>query len=189
VWPLPASGLSQNAGASLWTAASCPQPRPRNVADAPGPSGEANGVRTVWYRATGIATVVGMPVDLETTELLFTSLLVQAGRAMNVAAAAGGAHARSAAFRRSFLRSFGWRIGERLIAARSNATTEAAETAGVDLLPVLRSRQRAVDEVYEELFPSATSRRSRAFDAAGWAAGHRAADSADLSSRRGRLPQ
>jgi hypothetical protein len=60
-----------------------------------------------------------MPVDLETTELLFTSLLVQAGRAMNVAAAAGGAHARSAAFRRSFLRSFGWRIGERLIAARS----------------------------------------------------------------------
>jgi hypothetical protein len=151
--------------------------------------GEANGVRTVWYRGTGIATVVGMPVDLETTELLFTSLLVQAGRAMNVAAAAGGAHARSAAFRRSFLRSFGWRIGERLIAARSNATTEAAETAGVDLLPVLRSRQRAVDEVYEELFPSATSRRSRAFDAAGWAAGHRAADSADLSSRRGRLPQ
>jgi hypothetical protein len=60
-----------------------------------------------------------MPVDLETTELLFTSLLVQAGHAMNVAGAAGGAQARSAAFRRSFLRSFGWRVGERLIAARS----------------------------------------------------------------------
>jgi hypothetical protein len=151
--------------------------------------GEANGVRTVWYRATGIATVVGMPVDLETTELLFTSLLVQAGRAMNVAGAAGVAHARSAAFRRSFLRSFGWRIGERLIAARSKATAEAAETAGVDLLPVVRSRRRAVDEVYDKLFPSATSRRSRAFDAAGWAAGQRAADSADLSSRRGHLPR
>jgi len=149
--------------------------------------GEANGVRTVWYRAIGIATVVGMPVDLETTELLFTSLLVQAGRAMNAAGAADGAHARSAAFRRSFLRSFGWRIGERLVAARSHATAEAAEAASVDLLPILRSRQQAVDDVYDELFPSATGRRSRAFDAAGWAAGQRAADSADLSRRRGPL--
>jgi hypothetical protein len=148
--------------------------------------GEANGVRTVWYRGTGIATVVGMPVDLETVELLFTSLLLQAGRAMNSAGTAG-AHARSPAFRRSFLRSFGWRIGERLVAARSRVTAEAAESAGVDLLPVLRSRQRAVDEVYDELFPGATGRRSRAFDAAGWAAGQRAADSADLSNRRGRL--
>ena len=130
-----------------------------------------------------------MPVDRETTELLFTSLLVQAGRAMNVAGAAGVAHARSAAFRRSFLRSFGWRIGERLIAARSKATAEAVETAGVDLLPVVRTRQQAVDGVYDKLFPSATSRRSRAFDAAGWAAGQRAADSADLSSSRAPLPR
>ena len=66
-------------------------------------AGEANGVRTAWYRGTGIATVVGMPVDLETVEVLFTSLLVQAGRALNIAGAVGGAHARSAAFRRSFL--------------------------------------------------------------------------------------
>lgn len=149
--------------------------------------GEANGVRTVWYRGTGIATAVGMPVDLETVELLFTSLLVQATRAMNAAGAVGGAHARSTAFRRSFLLSYGRRIGERLTAARSRATAETAASAGVDALPVLRSRQQAVDEVYEELFPGVSGRRSRAFDAAGWVAGQRAADSADLSGRRGRL--
>ena len=149
--------------------------------------GEANGVRTAWYRGTGIATVVGMRVDLETVELLFTSLLVQAGRAMNTAGAAGGAHTRSAAFRRSFLLSFSWRIGERLAAARSHATADAAASAGMDALPVLRRREEAVAEVYEEMFPAVRGRRSRAFDPAGWVAGQRAADSADLSGRRGRL--
>jgi hypothetical protein len=149
--------------------------------------GEANGVRTVWYRASGIATVVGMPVDLETVELLFTSLLVQAARAMTAAGTAGGAHARSAAFRRSFLLSYAGRIGERLADARSRATAETAASAGVDALPVLRSRQQAVDEVYQELFPGVRGRRSRAFDAAGWMSGRRAADAADLPGRRGRL--
>jgi hypothetical protein len=130
---------------------------------------------------------VGMPVDLETVELLFTSLLVQAARAMTAAGTAGGAHARSAAFRRSFLLSYAGRIGERLGDARSRATAETAASAGVDALPVLRSRQQAVDEVYQELFPGVRGRRSRAFDAAGWMSGRRAADAADLPGRRGRL--
>ena len=148
--------------------------------------GDANGVRTVWYRGLGIATVVGMTVDVQAVELLFTSLLVQAVRAMNARGAAGGTTTRSAAFRRSFLLAYGHRIGERLTTARSRTTADAA-AAGVDALPVLHSRQQAVDEVYEELFPGVRGRRSRAFDPAGWGAGRRAADSADLSGGRDRL--
>ena len=41
-----------------------------------------NGVRSVWLDEVGMATVVGLPVDLDSMELLFTSLLVQATRAM-----------------------------------------------------------------------------------------------------------
>ena len=41
---------------------------------------KANGVRSVWHDEVGMATVVGLPVDLELTELMFTSLLVQPGR-------------------------------------------------------------------------------------------------------------
>jgi hypothetical protein len=146
--------------------------------------GDANGVRTVWYRGLGIATVVGMTVDVEAVELLFTSLLVQAVRAMNARGAREGTTTRSAAFRRSFLLAYGHRIGERLTTARSRTTTADAAAAGVDALPVLHSRQQAVDEVYEELFPGVRGRRSRAFDPAGWGAGRRAADSADLSGGR-----
>ena len=149
--------------------------------------GVSNGVRTVWYRGLGIATVVGMTVDVDAVELLFTSLLIQAVRAMNAGGTAGGATTRSAAFRRSFLLAYGHRIGERLAAARFRST-EAATAAGVAALPVLHSRQQAVDEVYGELFADARGRRSRAFDAAGWGAGRRAGDSADLSGGRDRLP-
>jgi hypothetical protein len=150
--------------------------------------GEANGVRTAWYRSMGIATCVGMPVDLEAVELLFTSLLVQATRAMT-AAGVGDPDARSAAFRRSFLLSYGSRIGERLAAVRFRATSEAATARGIDALPVLRGRQEAVDVAYEELFPTVRSKRSRAFDASGWHAGRRAANQADLRRGRGRLPR
>jgi hypothetical protein len=149
--------------------------------------GDANGVRTAWYRTLGIATCVGMPVDLEAVELLFTSLLVQATRAITVAGVRDPG-ARSAAFRRSFLMSYGCRIGERLAAVRCRVTTVTATARGVDALPVLRGRQEAVDAAYEDLFPRVRAKRSRAFDSSGWFAGRRAADQADLTRRRGRLP-
>jgi hypothetical protein len=106
----------------------------------------ANGVRLVWYRSLGIANLVGVPADLEAVELLFTSLLLQVGQALATAERGGsrgrspgnGAAARS--FRRAFLLGYAGRIGERLTAARREATATAAAETGVDLLPVLRSR-------------------------------------------------
>jgi hypothetical protein len=149
--------------------------------------GAANGVRVVLMPAFGIATLVGAHSDLDAVELLVTSLLVQVGRAMAEAARAGGARARSAAYRRGFLYSFAQRIEERLTAARDQARAEATATYGTALAPVLADRQAAVDDAVEALFPSLRRRGGRSVDPAGWSAGREAADAADLGAEPGRL--
>jgi hypothetical protein len=144
----------------------------------------ANGVRLVWYPGLGIANLVGVAADLDAVELLFTSLLLQAGQALARAERAAGRRSASRSFRRAFLLGYAGRIGERLTSARERATRAAAAEQGVDLLPVLRSRQEAVDDAFTELFPRVRSTRSRSsMDAGGWWAGRAAADSADVGSR------
>ena len=149
--------------------------------------GTANGVRVVLLPAFGIATLVGMPGDLDAVELLVTSLLLQSGRALVDAVALVGARGRSTAYRRGFLYSYAQRIGERLTDARDQAQAEARQTYGTALAPVLADRQAAVDAAVEELFPSVRRRGSRSVDPAGWHAGRTAADSADLGGRQERL--
>jgi hypothetical protein len=149
--------------------------------------GTANGVRVVLLPAIGIATLVGMPADLDAVELLVTSLLVQAGRALADAARAGGARTRSTAYRRGFLYSYAQRIEERLTEARDQARAEATVTYGTALAPVLADRQAAVDEAVEELFPSLRRRGGRTVDPAGWSAGRQAADAAVLGPPSRRL--
>ena len=113
---------------------------------------------------------------------------VQAGQALATAERAAGRRSASRSFRRTFLLGYAGRIGERLTSARERATREAAAEQGVDLLPVLRSRQEAVDDAFTELFPRVRSTRSRAsMDAGGWWAGRAAADSADVGSRHSSL--
>jgi Protein of unknown function (DUF2786) len=149
---------------------------------------DANGVRLVWYQTLGIANLVGVAADLDAVELLFTSLLLQVGQALGAAERAAGRRSAARSFRRAFLLGYAARIGERLTSARDRATTAAAAEQGVDLLPVLRSRQVAVDDAFTELFPRVRSSRSRSsMDAAGYWAGRAAADSADVGSRRSPL--
>ena len=149
---------------------------------------KANGVRLVWYQSLGIANLVGLGADLDAVELLFTSLLLQVGQALTAAERAAGRRSASRSFRRAFLLGYAVRIGERLTTARERATAAAAAEQGADLLPVLRSRQVAVDDAFTELFPRVRSTRSRAsMDAGGWYAGRAAADSADVGSRRSPL--
>src|SRR4051794_39218485 len=68
-----------------------------------------------WCGAT-IASVFGMAEDVEATELLYTSLLLQATTAMLRADSgqAGRASSSVAAFRRAFLIGFAKRVGARL---------------------------------------------------------------------------
>ena len=148
----------------------------------------ANDVRLVWYQGLGIANLVGGRTDLEAVELLFTSLLLQVAQALTAAERRAGRRSASRAFRRAFLLGYAYRIGERLQAARRQATTAAAAERGVDLLPVLRSRREAVEAAVAELFPRVRSSRSRAaVDAGGWYAGQAAAEGADVGPRRSSL--
>jgi hypothetical protein len=150
---------------------------------------EANGSRVVWYSSMGIANVVGVRSDVAAVELLFTSLLLQAAQALSAAERALGRRSGSRSFRRSFLLGYAHRIGERMRSARQRVTAEAAAAHGVDLLPVLRGRQAAVEQRMADLFPRVRSTRSRASaDAGGWFAGREAAERADVGHRRSSLP-
>jgi hypothetical protein len=139
----------------------------------------ANRCRTVWTENLGFVTVVGSETDLNLVELLTTSLLVQANRAMLVAGRQAGSrgHSRTRSFRQSFLVAYATRIGERL---DSTNTTVTAEVKDGRLLPVLAARSRAADDLTDRLFPAMVRRQISASNGAGWSAGRVAADLALL---------
>ncbi|MFJ5897624.1 DUF2786 domain-containing protein [Streptomyces sp. NPDC093064] len=139
----------------------------------------ANRCRAVWNEALAFSTVVGFEADLEAVELLYASLLVQATTAMTRAEAAqrAGGRKRTKTFRQSFLAAYARRAGARLEAAAETQVT-------ADLLPVLASRDVAVTDRVDRLFPETTTTRLRGVnDTAGWTEGARAADRAQVKSR------
>jgi uncharacterized protein DUF2786 len=148
----------------------------------------ANRCRAVSLAALDLVTVIGWPTDLDTVELLVTSLLVQAGRAM---AAEGSRSSRTGSrtrsFRHAFLLSYATRIGERLREAGATAEQEAVEAAGDALLPVLAARGEVVERTTTQLFPRITTKRFSVGNAAGWEAGRQAADAASLRVGRDAL--
>lgn len=134
--------------------------------------------RAVAYDGFGFVALVGDEVDLESVELLSTSLLVQATRAMvAIGGRAGkGSEARSRPFRKSFLVAYAMRIGERL-----NDTPVVSDER---LLPVLADRKKAVDTLFDEMFTRTRTSRVTVRSAAGWGAGRAAADVADIGTGR-----
>ena len=141
----------------------------------------ANRCRTVWNKPLGLVTVLGTPVDVDQVELLFTSLLVQATRAMaGTGAQRPGSFDRSASFRRSFLMAYAVRIGERL----TETSAAAAAGYGTELVPVLTRQTAAVQAEFERLFPQTRTARAGRYNPAGWGAGREAADRAHLTAGR-----
>ncbi len=128
--------------------------------------------------------MVGFPVELDLTELTFTSLLVQMTRSMTAATSTDRSRTRAPAFRRAFVLSYAQRIGERLAAAKQRATAEASTEYGTALVPVQQARRDAVDQRSTEWFPRLRSMRTRSVDAGGWYAGRQAADAARLEPDR-----
>lgn len=147
---------------------------------------EANSCRSVWVKRFGFTTIVGFPAELDATELLFTSLLVQATRAMTHARPSPRKDGRNPirSFRQSFLTSYASRIGERLRAATAGVDQEMAASVGHDrLLPVLAARDDAVRDVFERQFPELSQHTSVINNREGWASGRAAADRATLHGR------
>jgi hypothetical protein len=142
----------------------------------------ANRCRTVWYEPFGFASVVGFPVDLDSVEVLYTSLLIQATRAMVAAGSRTdrSGRSRTRSFRLSFLVAFAGRIGERLAEATASATAEAGARHGDALLPVLAGRRAEVDDAFEATFPHVVTTNLSVTNREGWVAGRVAADLAHL---------
>jgi hypothetical protein len=123
--------------------------------------------------------------DLERTELLFTSLLLQAAHGM--ARTPVPPHESAAAFRRSWLAGFRMAIGDRLREAEHRAEADAAErftASGTSSSLVLADRAAEVTAAVRDAYPHAREARPRQLSgsggADGWAAGRRA----DLGERR-----
>jgi hypothetical protein len=95
----------------------------------------ANRCKVIYFDRLAIATIVGVPLDIDQVEMLFVSLLVQATRAMTEAGAGqAGSFDRSARFHRSFLAAYAVRIGERL----TESTFTATRSYGNELVPLLK---------------------------------------------------
>lgn len=145
---------------------------------------DANRCRAVWTRAWGFSTVFGDEGDLDAVELLFTSLLVQATRAMVLEpVAASGSGGRTRSFRHAFLVAFAGRIGERLVRASEAATADAARHSTA-VVPLFEARRAAADRAVGEAFPETRTMRVSARNTEGWHAGLRAADRAHLGHER-----
>jgi uncharacterized protein DUF2786 len=146
----------------------------------------ANRCRTVVIDELAVVTIVGADLDLQLTEILSTSLLVQANRAMLAAGKHFGrrGESRTRSFRQSFLMAYAQRIGERLQAAAAATQAAVPEADAGRLLPVLTRREEQVDALFSKLFPNTTTRRTRITNGAGWEAGLTAADQAQLEARR-----
>ncbi|MGH2602385.1 MAG: DUF2786 domain-containing protein, partial [Dehalococcoidia bacterium] len=144
---------------------------------------EANRCRSVVYPGFGFVALVGEQMDLQIAEVLTTSLLVQATRAMIAEGShitrSGASHTRS--FRQSFLVAYAARIGERLAEAGTRAHKAAEDPR---LLPVLADRSRAVEETFREMFSHTVQKSVSVTNGAGWYAGRAAADRADLTIER-----
>ena len=144
---------------------------------------QANRCRTVWLKDLGCVVTVGSDTDLDLVDLLSTSLLVQANRAMLVAGRRleVRGQSRTKSFRQSFLVAYAHRIGERLATTNTTVTDELRRDDR--LLPVLAARSRASDEAFARLFPRTVASPLTAYDAVGSAAGRSAANMAALDTR------
>ena len=126
------------------------------------------------------AEVFGSEDDLEATELLFTSLLVQATTAMLAEGSRVTAfgESRTRSFRHAFLMAYAVQIGSRL-----RETVDAAVEAsghGTDLVPVFDRHRDEVDRAMRDAFPHLRSRSTRVSNGEGVRAGRAAAARADL---------
>lgn len=146
----------------------------------------ANRCRSVHAREFGFAAVYGLAGDLAAIDLLFTSLLVQADRAI---AAAGSqvdrsGRSRTRSFRQAFLVGFATRVGARLRQAGAAGLADAETAHGAALVPVLAARDAAVDAAFSTAYPRTVRSRVGTTNAAGWAAGAAAGDAATLDRGR-----
>ena len=133
--------------------------------------------QTYGSNAAAVVAVVGVHADIAALQRLLPLIITQAD--LGTATAAANGH-RAHSYRASFLRGFGDRVAERIKAARRDhlATDNRAAV-------VVANRDKAISELYDERFggiarPDHDGPQRRD----GYAAGQRAANSADIGGSR-----
>ena len=146
---------------------------------------DANHCGVIWDLDQHVGVVFGFDHDLAAVELLFTSLLVQATRAMTARGSQvdWSGRNRTRSFRRSFLMGFANRIGYRLRQSAAEAAVAAETSFGSTLVPMLAERKQRVVAAMDRAFPDAAKMRTSTSNLSGWFAGEEAADRADLGNR------
>lgn len=158
----------------------------------------AFGVRSVYAVTSAGRRVdlIGFPTDLDSVELLYSSLLLQATVA--VAAEPAPSSLSTIEWRRGFLAGFADRVAERLRDAVSAATAtahEATPAGSTSVAVVLADRTARIDDEIRRRYPHlGRGRPPSKVSAAALARGSAAGSRADLgrraagSGRRGLLP-
>jgi Protein of unknown function (DUF2786) len=124
----------------------------------------------------------GCASDLDRTELLYTSLLVQASYGM--AATRVPDHEPVAAFRRSWIAGFTQAVGIRLREAEQRAAAAADAGDGPSMALVLADRGDRVDLRVSEVYPRLGTAPPRRLAGSGRGHGYAAGQRADLGSSR-----
>ncbi len=137
------------------------------------------------------AWIIGYESDLDSVELLFTSLLLQA---VNVMLNAGSmtdwsGTNRTKSFRRSFLIGFSNVIDRRLSESAERAASVADTAHGGSVLPVLASRRDEVSQEMAEQFPNVKTLQTSVSNHEGIRAGVTAGHRADIGTTRMRGTQ
>ena len=143
----------------------------------------------------GAVTVFGFASDRERVEVLFTSLLLQAG-AQLLRERPPHPGESVAAYRRSWLHGFAVQVHRRLVDAERRAEQQAEERSGAagggagspGAALVLADRRSRVERAYAEAFPVLGRSRRSVLSGTGFVAGAAAGERADLGARalRGR---
>jgi Protein of unknown function (DUF2786) len=135
------------------------------------------------------ATVFGFPADLERTNVLYTSLLLQATRGVLLAEPPLGSSV--VAYRRTWLMGFAVVVNKRLEEAaraeQARAESRRSETGAPgsrSVALVLADRSALVRAAAEEEFPGLKSAPKRQLSGDGWRDGGRAGRGADLGGKR-----
>lgn len=134
-----------------------------------------------WGGKVAAVTLFGFASDRERVELLYTSLLLQAGtQLLRQRPARRGESV--AAYRRSWLHGFAVEVHRRLVDAESSAAAEqpAAPVPGRSVALVLADRTDRVDRAYADAFPGVGRARRSTLSGSGFGAGTAAGERADL---------
>jgi len=128
--------------------------------------------------------ICGHQSDLEVVKMLYASLSLQLAKEV---ANVTPSHGRSlATARKSFIKGFRIRVGQKMDAANQAARAETAHVEGRSTDLVVRDRKAAVNDYFDSLTPNASYLKERegTVDNAAYRAGVAAGDRADIGGPR-----